>query len=63
MLIALGTAPWLVVAGLVEGFLTPSGLGLGHAIGIGATLGVVYWGLMLWRGFLTGSTDEPVPLL
>ena len=63
VLIALGTAPWLVVAGLVEGFLTPSGLGLGHAIGIGATLGVVYWVLMLWRGFLSPSRDEPVPLL
>ena len=26
----LGTAPWLVLAGLVEGFLTPSGTGLAH---------------------------------
>jgi len=63
VLIALGTAPWLVVAGLVEGFLTPSGLGLANAVAIGATLGVVYWGLMLWRGFLTRATDEPVPSL
>ena len=57
VLIALGTAPWLVVAGLVEGFLTPSGLGLANAIGIGVTLGVVFWGLVLWRGGLTGAPE------
>jgi uncharacterized membrane protein SpoIIM required for sporulation len=57
VLIALGTAPWLIVAGLVEGFLTPSGLGLANAIGIGVTLGVVFWGLVLWRGGLTGAPE------
>ena len=31
--IVLGTAPWLVVAGLVEGFLTPSGTGLPTVLG------------------------------
>jgi len=48
--IVLGTAPWLVLAGLVEGFITPRGLGLGPVIGVGATLGAVYWALVLWRG-------------
>jgi uncharacterized membrane protein SpoIIM required for sporulation len=48
--IVLGTAPWLVLAGLVEGFLTPRGLGLGAAIGIGVALGAAYWALVLWRG-------------
>ena len=48
--IVLGTAPWLVLAGLVEGFITPAGLGLGSVVGVGVTLGVVYWGLVLWRG-------------
>jgi len=48
--IVLGTAPWLVLAGLVEGFITPRGLGLGPVIVIGATLGAVYWALVLWRG-------------
>ena len=33
--IVLGTAPWLVVAGLVEGFLTPSGTGLPDRAGGG----------------------------
>jgi uncharacterized membrane protein SpoIIM required for sporulation len=48
--IVLGTAPWLVLAGLVEGFITPRGLGLGPVIVIGFALGVVYWALVLWRG-------------
>jgi uncharacterized membrane protein SpoIIM required for sporulation len=60
LLIAVGTAPWLVLAGLVEGFLTPSGLGLPKAIAIGATLGTVYWSLVAWRGVLT---DAPEPSL
>jgi uncharacterized membrane protein SpoIIM required for sporulation len=54
LLIAVGTAPWLVLAGLVEGFLTPSGLGLARAIAIGAALGSVYWALVVWRGLRGG---------
>jgi uncharacterized membrane protein SpoIIM required for sporulation len=48
--IVLGTAPWLVLAGLVEGFLTPRGLGLPTAIAIGFGLAAVYWALIVWRG-------------
>ncbi len=48
--IVLGTAPWLVVAGLVEGFLTPSGTGLPTVMAVGFSLGAIYWGLVLWRG-------------
>jgi uncharacterized membrane protein SpoIIM required for sporulation len=48
--IILGTMPWLVVAGLVEGFLTPSGTGLPTVLAVGFSLGAIYWGLMLWRG-------------
>jgi uncharacterized membrane protein SpoIIM required for sporulation len=48
--IVLGTAPWLVLAGLVEGFLTPRGLGLGTAVIVGVALGAVYWTLVVWRG-------------
>ncbi|MDQ3940627.1 MAG: stage II sporulation protein M [Actinomycetota bacterium] len=48
--IVLGTAPWLVLAGLVEGFLTPAGLGLEATVGVGVALGAIYWGLVLWRG-------------
>ena len=48
--IILGTAPWLVVAGLVEGFLTPAGTGLSSVVAVGVALGAIYWGLVLWRG-------------
>lgn len=51
VLIALGTAPWLILAGLVEGFLTPRGLGLVQALAIGVALGAMYWALVIWRGF------------
>ena len=46
----LGTAPWLVVAGLVEGFVTPAGFDLPIVIAIGLGLGALYWGLVFWRG-------------
>src|SRR5438105_5247565 len=48
--LALGVAPWLVVAGLVEGFITPAGLGLVTNAVIGVPLGLLFWGLVLWRG-------------
>ncbi|MGH2788091.1 MAG: stage II sporulation protein M [Actinomycetota bacterium] len=48
--LVLGTVPWLVVAGLVEGFVTPSGLGLSTMIVVGVGLGLIYWALVLWRG-------------
>nr|MBA2599243.1 stage II sporulation protein M [Actinomycetota bacterium] len=48
--IVLGTAPWLVVAGLVEGFITPRGLGFVTVTVVGFGLASVYWGLVVWRG-------------
>ncbi len=48
--IVLGTVPWLVLAGLVEGFLTPAGTGLVTVAVVGVGLGAVYWLLVLWRG-------------
>jgi uncharacterized membrane protein SpoIIM required for sporulation len=51
VLIAVGTAPWLVIAGIVEGNRANlAETGLGAVIGVGVALGVVYWGLVLWRG-------------
>jgi uncharacterized membrane protein SpoIIM required for sporulation len=46
----LGTAPWLVVAGTTEGLLTPRGLPVGAALGVGLFLAGVFWTLVLWRG-------------
>jgi uncharacterized membrane protein SpoIIM required for sporulation len=57
LLLVLGTAPWLVVAGIVEGNRANlSEAGLGAVIGTGVGIGVVYWGLVLWRGRVR---DEP----
>lgn len=46
----LGTAPFLVVAGLTEGFVTPRGLPLGAALAVGVLLGGGFWTLVLTRG-------------
>jgi uncharacterized membrane protein SpoIIM required for sporulation len=48
--VVLGTMPWLVVAGLVEGFVTPRRIGVPAALAVGIALAAVYWGLVLWRG-------------
>lgn len=49
--IALGTAPWLVVAGIVEGNRARlADAGLGVDLGVGVALGAVYWTLVAWRG-------------
>jgi uncharacterized membrane protein SpoIIM required for sporulation len=52
----LGTAAWLVVAGVVEGFVTPAGLGIGPVLAIGFGVGAVFWALVWWRG----RPDAPV---
>jgi uncharacterized membrane protein SpoIIM required for sporulation len=46
--LVLGTAVWLVVAGLVEGQVTPLGIGPGPAVAVGFGLAAVYW-TMAWR--------------
>jgi uncharacterized membrane protein SpoIIM required for sporulation len=48
--VVLGTMPWLVLAGLVEGFVTPRRIGVGAALAVGIALAAVYWALVLWRG-------------
>jgi len=58
--IILGTAPWLVLAGLVEGFLTPSGEGLATVIAVGVALGALYWGLVFGLGRVRAGR-EPSP--
>ena len=50
MQIVLGTIPWFVLAGLVEGFYTGSAPGLWPAVGVGVALGAVYWALVYLRG-------------
>jgi uncharacterized membrane protein SpoIIM required for sporulation len=49
--LALGTAPWLVAAGIVEGYRAQlAEAGVPVVVGVGLSLGLVFWGLVLWRG-------------
>jgi uncharacterized membrane protein SpoIIM required for sporulation len=50
VLIVLGTMPWLVLAGVVEGFADPKALGLGGVLGVGFGLGALYWALVVGLG-------------
>lgn len=59
LLIAAGTAPWLVVAGLVEGYASRVGMPLLPTVIIGLVLGGVFWALLWWRGRPAGSQPGP----
>ena len=48
--LALGTGAWLIVAGLVEGFVTPRAIGVPAALIVGFGLAACYWALVWWRG-------------
>lgn len=54
--LALGTAPWLILAGILEGFLSRIGLGWQPTLVVGAFVGAVFWGLYLWRGRAPGGS-------
>lgn len=59
--VVLGTIPFFVIAGLVEGFVTPRGLGVGGAAIVGVALGASYWVLVWWAGWVRSS--QPRALL
>lgn len=48
--LALGTIPWLILAGVLEGFLSRIGLGWQPTLVVGVIVGAVFWGLYAWRG-------------
>jgi uncharacterized membrane protein SpoIIM required for sporulation len=52
--LVLGTAPTLVFAGLVEGFLSPSGLPDGVKLAIGPLLWLAWVALIVWWAFRAG---------
>jgi len=54
----LGTVPWFILAGLVEGLVTPLALPTAPAVGLGVALAAAYWSLVVWRG-----SPVPVPAL
>jgi Stage II sporulation protein M len=65
--IVLGTMPWFVLAGLVEGFVTPRRVGTGPAVTVGLGAAALYWGFVLWRGREKPPppgepTGEPAPV-
>jgi uncharacterized membrane protein SpoIIM required for sporulation len=47
-LVALGTAPWLILAGLIEGFVSRTGTGWAPSLAIGIVIGGGFW-FMVWR--------------
>jgi len=47
---ALGAACWLVVAGVIEGFVSPSAAGLGVRVVVGVLAAGGFWALVAWRG-------------
>jgi uncharacterized membrane protein SpoIIM required for sporulation len=59
--IVIGTMPWLVVAGLVEGFVTPQRIGVVPGLAVGFGLGAIYWALVMWRGSPSPRTVTAVP--
>lgn len=50
VLVVLGTAPWLVLAGCVEGFVTPQHLPLPAAVTVGLGLAAPFWLLVIRAG-------------
>jgi Stage II sporulation protein M len=50
MEIVLGTMPWLVLAGVIEGFVSPRHPPLPVAAAVGIAAAGAYWALLLWRG-------------
>jgi uncharacterized membrane protein SpoIIM required for sporulation len=58
MEVVLGTMPWLVLAGVIEGFVSPRHPSLPVAIGVGVAAAGSYWTLVIVRG----RPDHPRPL-
>jgi uncharacterized membrane protein SpoIIM required for sporulation len=50
VLLVLATAPWLIVAGLVEGFVTPHHLPLAAALAVGVGVAAPYWAFVARLG-------------
>lgn len=48
--IVLGTIPWVILAGLIEGFVTRAGFGLIGGIVLGVGVGSLFWTLVAVRG-------------
>ena len=59
--IMLATVPFLVIAGLIEGFVSPDPrFGLGDRLTIGGSTGAIFWSLMLFGFPHKKRRDKPV---
>jgi len=48
--LVLGTAFWMIIAGLIEGFVTPRDIGTWPAVVVGFAFGGLYWALVVVLG-------------
>lgn len=58
--IVLGTIPWVILAGIIEGFVTRAGFGLVPGIVLGVSVGALYWTLVIVRGRPRSVADAGV---
>ncbi len=59
IVIVLGTVPWVILAGIIEGFVTRAGFGLVPGIVLGFGVGATYWALVFVRGRPQRLTAAP----
>jgi uncharacterized membrane protein SpoIIM required for sporulation len=59
--VVVGSAPWFVLAGLVEGFVTGSGYSVAAVTVVGFALGALYWALVAALGRRDGSVAGSDP--
>ena len=56
LVLAVGAAPLLVIAGLIESFVTPSDASVGAKLAVGAVTGTLMWSWLLLAGRSPGGT-------
>ena len=61
IMIVLGTVPWLILAAIIEGFVTRAGFGLVPGILLGFGVGGLYWALVVIRGRPLTAAPAPSP--
>jgi uncharacterized membrane protein SpoIIM required for sporulation len=57
----LGVAPWIVLAGLLEAFISPRGFDAAVVVPVGLSAAGAFWALVAWRGRPATDAAEPSP--
>ena len=60
--VALGGAAWLLIAGMLEGMVSPSALAPGYKLAIGVATGVTMWAFLALSGTRGSNQSSPRPL-